>query len=452
MSHDGKCRSACTTYGDEDKCPTDRCSWAGDKCVPACFAITDEGTCSEAMWDPRGCVWQDNQCMEDPCSAMDENCLDKGCCSAARGGQGKTCFKKDKNYGKCMEVCDKKEDETKGWSCKAIGNRTKWEIGCSWIGHDCSDTHLCCQAGAGCIVKDEEFTGCLQTQKLSTWDSQPVPIPDDWEGTTLGGSRDEYQVAPAGEGEEKADARLFCFMAYLPDSAEVGLMQVAKDLGASIYGCEEHAEFESWGSEKKQWDTGDGGASITNTDVFINVWEQVREDGRYLKTDWTVKVDPDAVMVADRLKNHIYGLNPKKDTPIYLKNNNMDAGLGNNGFLGAIEVFSKQAVQIYFDNWEGCKEAYGLDSGEDGFFKGCMDAMGVGFMVDGDMFDPDYSPGACGKEERAAFHPLKEPAQWRCCWDIIMGKLRDVKFGVCDMGPDGMGPEEDPDAFSAIAR
>jgi hypothetical protein len=300
-------------------------------------------------------------------------------------------------------------------------------------------------------VKDEEFTGCVQTQTISSWESRNIELPEDWEGTTLGGSRDEYQVEPAGEGEEKAGVILFCFMAYLPDSAEVGLMEVAKELDASIYGCDGHAEFESWGSGKKQWDTGDGGASITNTDVFINVWQQVQEHGGYLRADWTVKVDPDAVMVADRLRNHISALNPKKDMAIYLKNNNMDKGLGNNGFLGAIEVFSKQAVQIYFDNWEGCKEAYGLDSGEDGFFKGCMDALGVGFMVDGDMFEPDFSPGACGNEGRAAFHPLKEPSQWRCCQDIIMGKVRDVKYGECDMGDDGLGPSEEPE-YGGVAR
>jgi len=418
--------------------------------MTACWAIGDEGTCGEAMWDPRGCIWSGGSCQVDPCSANDENCLDTACCSSSRGGQGKTCFKKDASYGKCMELCEG-EGETAGWGCDQVGNRTRWELGCSWIGQQCGDTKLCCQQGSACVVKDELFTGCVQTQTISSWEARDVPLPADWEGTTLGGSRAEYMAPAAGEGEEKADARLFCFMAYLPDSGEVALMQVAKEMNASIYGCDEYAEFESWGSDKHQWDTGGDGASIANTDVFINVWEQVRQDGRYLKTDWTVKVDPDAVMVAPRLRDHIWGLNAKKDMPIYLKNNNMDKGLGNNGFLGAIEVFSKQAVQIYFDNYEGCREAYGLDSGEDGFFKGCMDALGVGFMTDGNMFEPDFSPGACGNEGRAAFHPLKEPSQWRCCWDIIMGKTRDVKYGQCDMGPEGLGPESEPE-YGGTAR
>ncbi|CAK0799219.1 unnamed protein product [Prorocentrum cordatum] len=441
MVHDGKCQPSCDAYGKEQKCPTERCMWGGDQCMTACWAIHDQSTCEGAMWDPRGCIWQGGQCLKDPCSGGDENCLDTSCCSSARGGMGKTCFRKDKYYGKCMELCEK-ADDTEGWDCEALGNRTRFESGCAFIGHSCADTGLCCSPGSACVVKDEHFTGCIQTQIISTWSAQSVPIPSDWEGTTIGGSRDEYQMQAAGEGEDKADATLFCFMAYLPDSGEVPLRDVAKELGASIYGCDGYAEFESWGSGKKVWDTGDGGASITNTDVFLNVWQQVQQHGGYMKADWTVKVDPDAVMVADRLKSHIYGLNAKKDVPIYLKNNNMDPGLGNNGFLGAIEVFSKRALQIYFDNWEGCKEAYGLDSGEDGFMKGCMDALGVGFMTDGDMFDPDFSPGACAHAERAAFHPLKEASQWRCCWDIIQGKTRDVKYGKCDMGPDGRSPPE----------
>jgi len=35
-------------------------------------------------------------------------------------------------------------------------------------------------------------------------------------------------VPPAGDDEEKMGDVLFCFMAYLPDSDEVGLMELAK--------------------------------------------------------------------------------------------------------------------------------------------------------------------------------------------------------------------------------
>jgi hypothetical protein len=439
MWHEDKCKPACATYAEEKKCPVDQCMWKNDACKPACWTMKDSDTCKAAMWE-QGCIWQDNQCIVDPCSGGDENCLDTKCCSGTRGGQGKTCFQKDKYYGKCMDTC-----EEEGWKCKALGNRTRWEAGCAWIGKDCSDTHLCCQEGSSCAVKDDTFTGCVQTKIITTWDARAVPVPEDWEGTVLGGSRAEYEVPPAGEGEEHAGTTLFCFMADLPGSEEVQLMQTAKDHGASIYACDEFAEFESWQSGVQEWDTGAGGASLANTDVFLNVWEQVKNHRGFLKADWTVKVDPDALVVPDRLRAHIAALNPPAYRPIYIKNNGMDPGLGNNGFLGAIEVFSRQAVQIYLDNMDGCKYAFGLATGEDGFLKGCMDALGAGYMTDAGMFKPDFSPGACENAGQAAFHPLKEHSQWLCCYDIVQGKKRHVAYGKCDMGPDGTGPEVEPE-------
>merc|ERR1719401_265823 len=194
-------------------------------------------------------------------------------------------------------------------------------------------------------------------------------------------------------------------MAFLPDSAEVDLFRVAKQNKASVFACDGSDYFHSWSSSKQGWDTGE--ATLSNTDVFINVWDQVRKKGAYLNFDWTVKADADAVLVPWRLKQHIAALRPPPGRAIYLKNNAMDKGLGNNGFLGAVEVFSKEALLIYFDNWEGCKNSLGLMAGEDGYFKGCMDALGVGFMLDQDMFFPDKSPGACGNAGRAAFHPIK---------------------------------------------
>jgi len=271
---------------------------------------------------------------------------------------------------------------------------------------------------------------CTQVEKKTTWVTQKVPIPAGWDGKVVGGGRAEYAVPAAGKGEQVAGDRLFCFMAYLPGSKEVDLMNVAKKRKASIFACDGSAVFESFQSASNGWDTGE--ATLANTDVFLNVWKQVKKNKQYLEYDWTVKVDPDAVLVPDRLRAHIRALNPPAFRPIYLKNNAIDKGLGNNGFLGAVEVFSKQAVQIYLDNWKGCKQSFGLNASEDGFFKGCMDALGVGFMLDSQMFNPDKSPGACSQQDKAAFHPLKQSDQWECCWDIIGGAVRNVEYGHCD--------------------
>eukprot|EP00493_Phyllostaurus_siculus_P005281 UN05318 len=122
--------------------------------------------------------------------------------------------------------------------------------------------------------------------------------------------------------------------------------------------------------------------------------------------------------------------------PLYLKNNDMDAGLGNNGFLGAVEIFSMPAMKVFFANMNECHKYLGDDCGEDGFFKGCMDSTGVGFMLDPNVFNPDYDPAVCREGGRVAFHPIKKYKEWQCCVDIVMGKKRHVEYGKCTDDPE----------------
>lgn len=327
-----------------------------------------------------------------------------------------TCFSKNKFYATCKETCDKSKD----WQCDKLGERAKISSGCAWAGQSCEVDKLCCNRGFVCAVKDADFTGCVLTKKTSTWVTQNVPIPSDWDGTVLGAGRDEYQYAQAGPDDEKLGTSLYCFMAFLPGSYEEGLIEKARTNKASIFSCDDNDLFHTWQSASGSWDTGE--ATLTNTDVFINVWEQMGKKEKYLKHDWTIKVDPDCVMAPERMRAHLAGLNMPKWATVYVKNNGMDPGLGNNGFLGAVEVFSQKAVTLYLDNADGCRQALGLNAGEDGYFKGCMDALGVGFAPDLEMFFPDHAAGACMNGARAAFHPLKDPAEWQHCWDIILGK------------------------------
>lgn len=324
-----------------------------------------------------------------------------------------------------MKKTDPKNED---WNCTETGERN-FKSKCSWAGQDCSKTKCCNNNGFTCARKDENFAGCTLTTKKTTWFAEQVPVPTDWDGTVLGGGRSEYSVAPVPEGAPVAGSTLFCVMVYLPNSTEESLMWLAKKNGVSIFGCNDHMTLHSWKSAGAGWDTGE--VTLMNTNVFLNAFEQIRQDGRYLKQDWLVKADPDCVFFADRLANHLKALRPPPYTPIYIKNNHVDPGLGNNGFLGAIEVFSKAAMQTYFANWEECKQFLGEDSGEDGFFKGCMDALGVGFMTDGNIFTPDYDPMACGDGGRVAFHPIKFYNEWQCCVDIVMGLSRKPEYGKC---------------------
>jgi len=207
-------------------------------------------------------------------------------------------------------------------------------------------------------------------------------------------------------------------------------MWLSKKNGVGIWGCNESMTFHSWKSAGEGWDTGE--VTLVNTDVFLNAFEQIRTDGRYKKWDWTVKADPDCVFFADRLMGHLWALRAPPFVPVYIKNNGMDKGLGNNGFLGAIEIFSTAAMKSLFANMGECKKYLGLDCGEDGFFKGCLDATGVGFMKDVHIFNPDYDPAVCRNHQRVAFHPIKAYREFQCCVDIVMGIKRNPVYGKCD--------------------
>merc|ERR550525_2224150 len=108
----------------------------------------------------------------------------------------------------------------------------------------------------------------------------------------------------------------------------------SRDGGIGIFGCEQYDVFSSEGNI---W-LGDGplGAVRTqhfdpapvtksvdgtaaNTALFMNVWEAVKWVGRYKFTDWTLKVDPDAVIFPIRIRTH---LKQWTGTPSYIVNCN----------------------------------------------------------------------------------------------------------------------------------
>jgi len=408
-------QAACETYEKEDDCPSARCDWfRTGKCMPKCGEFYSKEACPATH-----CVWDGKACGVDPCSGAGEDCSSTKCCSAGRGAGGQQCYVKNKYWATCLDYCDS-NTTNKGWSCEKVGERTPLYAPCSWAGKDCSQTHCCGNIGFSCVIKDKDYTGCVQTAIHSTWADTAVQLPAGWDGTVLGKWTTEHAVAPAPQGAPLMGVSFFCFMAVLPNSTEVALMEVAKKTQQGIFGCNDSLVLNSWKSGFSSWDTAE--ATLKNTEVFFKVWDQVKEDGRYLKYDWTIKVDADCAFLPDRLRSHLWTLRVPAGVPVYIKNTNADAGLSNGQFLGAIEIFSRSAVQTYFDNAEGCKVSLGTHSGEDGYFKGCMDALGVGFMHDGEVLKPDSAASYCLTESKVSFHPLKDPAVLQNCYNAAMGK------------------------------
>merc|ERR1719188_1088803 len=191
-------------------------------------------------------------------------------------------------------------------------------------------------------------------------------------------------------------------------SLEEGLLQVMKDLDSSIFQCEENDILDGRTAKMEFW------GSVQNSDIFVNIWKEVIGKNRFQLADWTVKVDPDAVFFPGRLQSLISELMPPPGEPIYLKNT-----FRFNGFLGAVEVFSTAAVELYAEfGLDGCHNM-AEGSGEDGYFKDCMDAIGAKFMLHDDILRSNGDPEQCGSRP-AVFHPIKNPDVWRACWEHSM--------------------------------
>jgi len=430
-----KCEDGCWEVKGEESCSAaDRCQWLhgadanSSKCGLACHVHGDEQSCPHSD----KCMWDGFKCMHDPCSAPGEDCRQTKCCSVSRGGLGQKCVEKMEYWATCIDSFNK--TAMPKWSGKILSprafqtgtpgeedpDREKMESGCSWAGEDCWGTKVCCNKGFTCNQKDDKFAGCVQAVTVTTWDAQPVAMPDGWLGTKLGDWRDEYSIASVGEGEDMAGTSFYCIMAVVPDSAEMALLWKAKENNGSIFACNASSVYKAWQTNSEGWDTAE--ATVVNTAVFLKVMDQVKEDKIYLNYDWTIKVDADCVFLPERLRGHIWGLRPPANVPMYLKNNHLE-GLGNSGFLGAIEVFSREAMRRFMDNAQECGQYLGTNSGEDGFFKGCMDAIGIGFMADTSMFKPNYDTATCTNGMYAAYHPIKFPSHWQRCWDIATGKM-----------------------------
>merc|ERR1712032_1659725 len=89
-----------------------------------------------------------------------------------------------------------------------------------------------------------------------------------------------------------------------------------------------------------------------NTELFIHVWDVISKDGTWEKHDWTVKADPDAFVIAWRIRTH---LKSHTGQTTYVPNcNAFPSDYRFPMMYGSFEALSKSALNIYF-NKDGAK-------------------------------------------------------------------------------------------------
>ncbi|CAK0825448.1 unnamed protein product [Prorocentrum cordatum] len=107
---------------------------------------------------------------------------------------------------------------------------------------------------------------------------------------------------------------LYCFALSMPSGPELELLQWQFEHQASLFLCDEYAVYSNVSmnivpglltklvSSDLQCEKGGEFGTALNLDIFVAVWTSVVNDGRFKFHDWTVKVDPDAVFFAARLR------------------------------------------------------------------------------------------------------------------------------------------------------
>jgi len=413
------CKAECIAGG-PDMTDSDRKPWTCEKLGP---------------WTPGASPWVAQQCASDG-----EDCSKKGCCSSP----GMQCYQQGEYWSQCKPECTPGKNWQRPWepewSCNATGSRTPaaitvtdskvspWvQTTCSKQGDSCSSSKCCLGTDTQCYEKNDEWAMCLQ---------------DCTAGRHLEDSNETWTCKPLGPRSHglalKGSPAIFCWSLIQTTTYEKDLMLFAMSKGAGIFGCDEYAVL-STDNETVIGTTLDGDvvktlhvpwAPITrsvdgtagNAKLFMNVWDVIIEDGRWRNHAWILKVDPDAVMIASRVRSHMaphYGEN------VYVVNCNKVPGSPNFPMMfGSLEVYSFKAIDTYARNKGLCITDMGMMLpmwGEDYFMTHCLDHIGVGRIADFGVVGDMVCTGAnCGDQWTAAFHPFKDVASWERCWNTTM--------------------------------
>jgi hypothetical protein len=315
------------------------------------------------------------------------------------------------------------------WACKEIGMRTPGKIpdppkladmpawlneACSPPSQDCSKSRCCQQKGAVCFQKSPYYGTC---KVLCTHDDEG----GDWSCKKWGFRTPRPWGTPS----------LFCYSVSRGFGYEPDILRYQQRLGAGIFGCDEYAVLSSdqlvlldgfkaiYFAPAAVGISKDGTAG--NAQLFMNVWDAIKSDGRAASLDWTIKVDPDAVLVSDRLRGH---LAPHTGLNTYVKNCGKYWGPGWPMMFGAVEALSKGACKSYFNNNWRCKNELQWQTwGEDLFMMRCLNHLGSQAVIDLKQTSDGVCHGSkdCFDHSMAAYHPFKSVQGWMGCWSQATG-------------------------------
>jgi len=376
--------------------------------------------------------------VEENCSGEVDDCSQTKCCSTV----GFMCYAMNEGWAQCKENCSQESPADRPWeepwTCKELGYRTpprpisveqppggkvgRWvKDVCSKNDEDCSSTSCCTGRGKQCYQRDDKYAACAdECEKNSTWSCKEL-------GTRSWGLA--YVGYPS----------LFCFSLLRVDTYELELVKYQWTKRAGIFACDSFRVFSDTvttvaGRKTLKTPKVEVGVSkdgtAGNTLLFMKVWDMIFEDGTVWDHDWTIKADPDAVLLSDRLRGRLepYTNNYDHGGRLFVVNCNAWPGSDFPMMYGSVEIFSQAAMRQYKEHVDKCMEVLPWQEwGEDYFLTRCMDQIDVGRIEDYQLVGdstcsgPQQSwNGDCNLGLLAAFHPFKEIETWSACFDTAI--------------------------------
>jgi hypothetical protein len=245
---------------------------------------------------------------------------------------------------------------------------------------------------------------------------------------------------PCRAASWKGDPSLFCWSLAQQTGYEADVMRLQLSKGAGIFGCDGFAV-----ASQDEWTIGQGpggrvgevktirfqgvevgvskDGTAGNAQLFMLAWNVILRRTTILKFDWAIKADPDAVVLVDRLRDH---LRPVTGSSHFVRNCNEHPNNPEYPMMyGSLEAISQGGLELYRDEADRCvAELAWQDWGEDVFMAKCLDFLGADPIDDFSLSSDGVCLGVdCHDTEAAAFHPFKSADDWRDCWEAATAGL-----------------------------
>lgn len=309
---------------------------------------------------------------------------------------------------------------------------------------------LCWELPGSAAVEGTSTTSTRSTRTTSTRSTSTTSTPKTTTTATLAWGYELPRTAAAHTAavgidpvvvDGGAQGTLFCFCLVWAGREEHALLSEQLRQGVGVFSCD---DFEVYNGGSKSLTLGltshgsvvatsavpdlpmphakghyaEGGQTINswlNVATWVRLWKEVAADRRATARAWTVKMDPDAVVLAWRLRTHLAVFDASR--LLYVRN--ADCFGKEFHFLGALEVLSLPALEAYTAGIQLCyHEFLWAGWGEDYFTEHCLEFLGIDSVEDLFLVSDKschHADHGCTDQRWAAYHPLKSTWDQRVC-------------------------------------